>query len=575
MKKNLILLSIISLSSVLFQFCQKSGNIDFGDFPKQWFFLGIEGEERSLSFYMLCDDEVPNLEIKRLDNSYQLLFTGEGRPSTPYEIRSFKLNDDNTGVLVLADQYREDHLLSFEYLPEDDVDFDYFTSFQGQIPIVTKWFLDEQFIGRAINDNNPNNINRIYPPCLECFPFDECLGSMVDPTGYIEMINYGIDNSIEGMVPKEYTETDMDGFSGTTYMVHYLKGEPVKVTRAFSAGAYSTEKEVYYVRNGDLVKSSYYANTRPMMDDVEMTEESSNIYFHDGVPVDVEEKYMEYMPEPGEAVDWEKSLPGFEELAFQPINFNRESLSEILEFKWKNIVGHVEGFGSFEGTFVELSERDEDTYYLQIRNPLDEIQFIVVTQIDNWIGELKSRSEFRAGKKVLISWKFLTEEIEDDIPTTHKAYRNAVWIDNIMNTFTEPNHIKGALMDYNEMEFERVEIIEGEWHQLHPSCGRGGWMGIYPANEEYPAIYIREFDVYHCEITELMVMINKRIRIKYYQKFSEEFIMQGWIEIKPYDDGELIIDQTYFNDNTKMDPVVYYLNRLQYEQLPVAPSDCG
>ena len=343
MKKKLIIVFIILLFSVPFHFCNKPGKIDLGNFPDTWYFLEVQDHTGNAVFNLSCNGESSNIEIKNVNDSYQLIITDLGELIEQYEIRSFGLNDDNTGMMEVRDPDREKHVLTFEFPADDHYVFNFFSSSEKPLPVIASWSLDDMVMGWYVADQMPDVIEKIHPPCLECFDFDECLVRISNPEKYIEMINHAIDRSFDGITVKEKTETDMDGFSGTDYRVYYWKGEAVKVISSYSAGVYATELDVFYIKNKNLLASRHSYNTRPMMEDEKMTQEESKIYYRNGMPLKVERKYVEYMPEPGENFDPGLSLPGFDEAIFNSIEFNPDVIGKTMDRKWRKAEFRVRG----------------------------------------------------------------------------------------------------------------------------------------------------------------------------------------------------------------------------------------
>ncbi len=557
MNNKLINILVVTLFPVFFHSCQKSGQTELENFPSKWYFLG-ENEAGDPVFYLSCDGESTVIKIEKLEESDVLIIEEKGELFENFWIQSFNLNEDNTGEFSLTDPNKTKHTLRFEYTEDKST---------------ASWSLDGQLIGRFIAGKMPDEIEKIYPPCIECFPFDECLDRITDPAEYIEMINSAIEGSYEGMSRKDKTTTDMDGFSGAEYEVHYLKGMPVKVISNYEAGAYLSDRDIYYLREGDLVESRHSENTRSMMEGEEMTQEASTVYFRDGIPVRVERKYLE-ITDPGEFINAETSLPGFDELAFSGITFDRDSMLKTLEFECKDLIARIEGSGTFEGEFVELYLRFDENYSLQIRDPLDKIHYMIVLEPDEWIRELLQSTEMPEGREALVTWRYWESENEDGFTSTEPVYRHAVWLDEIRHIYTEPNQIRGAIREYTEREYYCTETIEGDHYQYHPSCIQGSLGFSLEGNWDVPSFYESGYRVYHYNLKELMLLTDDRIRILYCLEDAVPGPTMGCLEIRPYEEGELVINQMYHPENTPTDAYTYCYIKDVYDKLPVSSEEC-
>ena len=146
MKENLVIVTVIALILIHVQSCQKSEKIKLGNFPSAWYFPG-ENAAGEPVFYLSCDGESTGIKIEKSEGVYELTILENGE----------LFDEDNTGEFTLTDPYSSEHTLSFDFAEDRSS---------------AVWSLDGQLIGRFIADKMPDEIEKIYPPCIECKSFD-------------------------------------------------------------------------------------------------------------------------------------------------------------------------------------------------------------------------------------------------------------------------------------------------------------------------------------------------------------------------------------------------------------------
>ena len=93
-------------------------------------------------------------------------------------------------------------------------------------------------------------------------------------------------------------------------------------------------------------------------------------------------------------------------------------------------------------------------------------------------------------------------------------------------------------------------------------------------NWDVPSFYEAGHRVYYYNMEELMLLTGDRIRILYCLEDAMPGRTMGCVEIRPYEKGELVINQWYHPENTPTDAYTYCFIKDIYDKLPVSQEKC-